>query len=237
MSTRSSKRARRLAAAVAGLTLAAVAAPALGAGDYGPDTCLNGYVWREAIPADHVCVTPLVRMQTAQENDLAGAHRSPTGGPYGPDTCLSGYVWREAYPGDHVCVLSPRRQQARTDNAHAAERRNSLRVRIAYYRPAQPPCTDDPCTQHSDDAQRMRVLADRINVGMATVVLHRTDTGRERRWRVLVRQNPGGPGGVLSFASGMLRCNGTANAYFAVRDALSTRWSSRAPVRTGCSTL
>jgi hypothetical protein len=58
-------RARRLAVAAAALALVAVAAPALGAGDYGADTCLNGYVWREATPTDHVCVTPMVRLQTA----------------------------------------------------------------------------------------------------------------------------------------------------------------------------
>jgi hypothetical protein len=82
--------AQRLAAAAAALVLAAIAAPALATGDYGRDTCLNGYVWREAVPTDHVCVTPLVRMQTAQENDAAGAHRSPTGGAYGPITCQHG---------------------------------------------------------------------------------------------------------------------------------------------------
>ena len=25
---------------------------------YGPDTCKQGYVWRDAIPGDHVCVVP-----------------------------------------------------------------------------------------------------------------------------------------------------------------------------------
>ena len=67
MSTICRKRARRLAVAAAALALAAIAARALGAGNYGADTCLEGYVWRGAIPTDHVCVTPLVRMQTRQE--------------------------------------------------------------------------------------------------------------------------------------------------------------------------
>jgi hypothetical protein len=236
MHTRSRKRARNLAAAAAGLALAAVAAPALGAGDYGPDTCLNGYVWREATPTDHVCVSPMVRLQTAQENGDAAAHRNPAGGPYGPDTCQNGYVWREATPSDHVCVLPQRRQQARGDNAQAGARRNALRVWLTLYRPAQPPCTGDVCSQHSDDAQRYRVRADHINVGRATVIL-RSDNGRVRTWRAEVTQNPSGPGGVLAFASGMLRCTGNANAYFAVRDPVSLRWSSRLRVRTGCATL
>jgi hypothetical protein len=236
MPTRSRKRARQLAAAAAGLALAAVAAPAMGAGDYGPDTCLNGYVWREATPSDHVCVSPMVRLQTAQENGDAAAHRNPAGGPYGPDTCQNGYVWREATPSDHVCVPPPRRQQARDDNAQAGARRNALRVWLTLYRPAQPPCTGDVCSQHSDDAQRYRVRADHINVGRATVIL-RSDNGSVRTWRAEVRQNPSGPGGVLAFASGMLRCTGNANAYFAVRDPVSLRWSSRLRVRTGCATL
>ena len=240
MPTRTRKRARPLAAAAAVLALGAVTAPALGAGDYGPDTCLNGYVWREATPTDHVCVTPMVRMQSVQENGAAAAHRSSTGGAFGPDTCLNGYVWREAVANDHVCVLPSRRQQARGDNAQAAARRNSLHVWLTYYRPSQPPCTGNPCSTHSDDAQRYRVRADHINVGKATVLLRWTDRGkvRTKTWPAEVKQNPNAPGGLLVFASGALRCTGaTPNGYFAVRDPVSLRWSAHVSVRTGCSTL
>lgn len=86
---------------------------------YGPKTCLPGFVWREATPTDLVCVTPDVRAETAQENALAAARRSPSGGPYGPNTCLPGFVWREAYPGDVVCVPPPSRSRAAADNAQA----------------------------------------------------------------------------------------------------------------------
>lgn len=89
---------------------------------YGPDTCIQGFVWREANPNDHVCVTPAVRSQTAQENQLADSRRDPNGGPYGPDTCLQGYVWRDAFEGDHVCVTPDARTQAANDNAAAASR-------------------------------------------------------------------------------------------------------------------
>ncbi len=88
-----------------------------------PDTCLQGYVWREANPSDHVCVTPDVRSQAAYDNSQAAARRSPTGGPYGPDTCLSGYVWRDAFTNDHVCVTPDVRSQAAYDNSQAAARR------------------------------------------------------------------------------------------------------------------
>jgi hypothetical protein len=90
---------------------------------YGPDTCKVGFVWREARPSDHVCVTPDIRTQTAQENGLAAARRDPNGGAYGPDTCLQGFVWREAFSDDHVCVPTDSRTQAVNDNAAAASRR------------------------------------------------------------------------------------------------------------------
>jgi CubicO group peptidase (beta-lactamase class C family) len=89
---------------------------------YGPDTCVNGFVWREARPDDHVCVTPPNRTLTAQENAAAASRRDPGHGGYGPLACAVPYVWREAFDGDTVCVPVDRRTQAHDDNAHAAER-------------------------------------------------------------------------------------------------------------------
>ena len=86
------------------------------------DWCIQGYVWREAVPSDHVCVTPPTRDQTAYDNSQAAARRDPNGGPYGPDTCLNGYVWREAFTSDHVCVTPATRSQAAYDNSQAAYR-------------------------------------------------------------------------------------------------------------------
>jgi hypothetical protein len=46
----------------------------------GPDTCQQGFVWREARPGDHVCVTPETRSQAALAGGplaggpLAGGH-------------------------------------------------------------------------------------------------------------------------------------------------------------------
>jgi hypothetical protein len=42
---------------------------------YGPEACAQGYVWREAISGDRVCVTPDVRSRSASEN---AAHQSNT---------------------------------------------------------------------------------------------------------------------------------------------------------------
>jgi len=79
--------------------------------------CLQGYVWREASPTDHVCVTPETRQQTFGDNAAASQRHEP-----GSDICVQGYVWREAFLGDHVCVSPVARSQARSDNAQAGSR-------------------------------------------------------------------------------------------------------------------
>jgi hypothetical protein len=40
------------------------------------NTCLQGYVWREAVDGDHVCVTPETRTQAAEDNRLAAGRRA-----------------------------------------------------------------------------------------------------------------------------------------------------------------
>jgi hypothetical protein len=89
------------------------------------DKCLQGYVWREAVPNDHVCVTLQTRRQAAIDNRAAASRVNPTDRTYGNDTCSQGYVWREAVPGDRVCVLPEVRRQAVADNEAAAGRRVS----------------------------------------------------------------------------------------------------------------
>src|SRR3712207_3012039 len=61
--------------------ITAQAAPALRHSDLpnGPDTCKNGFVWREARPSDHVCVTPANRQTTQDENALAASRVDPNG--------------------------------------------------------------------------------------------------------------------------------------------------------------
>jgi hypothetical protein len=90
---------------------------------YGRDTCKSGFVWRQTVPDDHVCVTPETRRQAAEDNQEAKARINVYGGRFGPDTCLKGFVWREATLDDHVCVTPETRAQAKADNAQAASRR------------------------------------------------------------------------------------------------------------------
>lgn len=85
---------------------------------YGPDTCIQGLVWREARSGDTVCVTPAFRARTAQENADPGANKDPNGA-YGPQSCAQGFVWREAFDGDTVCVTPAIRQENWTANAAA----------------------------------------------------------------------------------------------------------------------
>jgi len=90
---------------------------------FGPDTCKSGFVWREAVPDDHVCVSPASRDAAAQQDHEAANHRQPYGGPFGPDTCVQGFVWRDAFPGDHVCVTPALRQEAANENTQGPSRR------------------------------------------------------------------------------------------------------------------
>ncbi|MGW4368932.1 hypothetical protein ACWEKT_25120 [Nocardia takedensis] len=89
---------------------------------YGPYTCQQGFVWREAYNGDVVCVTPGDRDTARTENALAASRREPNGGAYGPDTCKQGFVWREARPADHVCVPPDRRDRARVQNSEGVLR-------------------------------------------------------------------------------------------------------------------
>jgi hypothetical protein len=79
------------------------------------DRCQPGYVWRLAVPSDHVCVTIEVQNQVTVDNQLAPS-RVKNSGPFGADTCLDGFVWREAVPGDHICVTVETRRLAAEEN-------------------------------------------------------------------------------------------------------------------------
>ncbi len=83
--------------------------------------CIQGFVWRQVVTDDHVCVTPNVRAQAAYDNSQAPYRINPNGA-YGPDTCIQGFVWREAITNDHVCVTPDVRAQAAYDNSQAPYR-------------------------------------------------------------------------------------------------------------------
>jgi hypothetical protein len=96
-----------------------------GGDDKAANDCITGFVWREAVPNDHVCVTQQRHDQAKADNSLADSRRDPNGGPYGPNTCLQGFVWREATPTDFVCVVTQTRTETLQDNALAASRRRT----------------------------------------------------------------------------------------------------------------
>lgn len=87
----------------------------------GPPTgpCIQGFVWREVTPNDHVCVTPDRRSLAAQQNRDASTHGLMRAGKM---YCLPGWVWREAVAGDQVCVTPQERAQVVEDNKLANSR-------------------------------------------------------------------------------------------------------------------
>ncbi|MFI8455808.1 hypothetical protein [Kitasatospora sp. NPDC085464] len=109
-------------ATVMALGTAALVPTTAQAQDYGPDTCRQGYVWRDARPGDHVCVTPTTRSQAAYDNSQVPVRTLANG------FCVQGYVWREAWVGDTVCVTPQTRTQTRSDNSQADDRRLAVRI-------------------------------------------------------------------------------------------------------------
>ncbi len=143
--------------------------------DYGPDTCLFGFVWREAFPGDHVCVTGATRDQARSDNNLADQRRSPTGG----DTCLPGFVWREASPTDHVCVLGSTRTEAASDNAQAGARRDP--------QCADPSLSDSSAPSFIENTITFVRVSDNLQVGSEVIPpagLTKSSVARDRRFVV-----------------------------------------------------
>lgn len=216
--------------------LGAVTGPALAGGDYGPDTCLQGWVWREAFSGDHVCVPGATRSQAWADNAAAAGRRNPAGGPYGPDTCLPGWVWREARPTDHVCVTPAIRSQTWADNAAAADRRASLNVTVGRWYPG-PQCDGNVCSSTStDDIPRFRIKGDHFNAGAVTVRIARLSDQH-----VLWRRTIQAVGNSWTVDADLFDCSfgapAPANAYVRAYDSGSSRWSAQIPVRTSCTVL
>jgi len=88
---------------------------------YGPETCVQGYVWREAFEGDTVCVVPGFRSQVFADNAAAEARRQP-----GSRNCVSGYVWRVARPSDLVCVPPEIRSMVVTQNRQRDAHKQAL---------------------------------------------------------------------------------------------------------------
>ena len=205
---------RKLTALIIPAAIAALALPsAAGAADYGPNTCLNGFVWREAFSGDAVCVSPATRTRAAQDNAAAASRRDPSAG-YGPLGCKSGFVWREARASDLVCVTPAIRTQAKADNAAAAQRRNSLNISTSRYA--------------RYGTWRFQVNVTNINNGHALVVLFRSNGTKIKSWSANVTGNR------LALRTERPDCERAADTYFAVKDPSSGRWSQRKYVSANC---
>lgn len=207
------------------------------AGDYGPDTCRQGYVWREARPTDHVCVDPQVRDQARTDNAQADNRRSPNTNGNGPNACATGYVWREAYAGDLVCVDPRVRDQARTDNAQADDRRVTTRLWKTRWTPS-----GNAGTGRSDqDVPRIQLNGDHYNFGQVRLYIRRTSDNRIL-WSgtVIATRHTGFAGASFGKRTNLTDCsayNTPINGYAQAYDVISHRWSARLPVSIGCATL
>ncbi|MEU7883943.1 hypothetical protein AB0B54_00435 [Microbispora bryophytorum] len=231
------------AAAISGLAVTVpvtlMAGPASASGDYGPDTCVEGYVWREAGPSDHVCVTSATRTRTLADNAAKASRWTP--GPYGPHTCKTGYVWRETFTGDDVCVTPAARAQAKLDNGKAAERKVSAKLWITRY--TVPPVDNGDGTATStsvDDIPRLKINGDHFNHGQVRLYI-RYNTGKPY-WSgtVTASAHSGYVGGSFGKKTGVFDCafgGKPANAYAQAQDVISGRWSAKVPVRVGCAVL
>ncbi|WP_067181357.1 hypothetical protein [Microtetraspora niveoalba] len=217
------------AAAIAGLSLAVPAtigaAPASAATpDPGPETCLQGYVWRVARPSDLVCVTPEVRTRTAEENRTKAARW--TDGAYGPHTCVTGFVWREAFTGDDVCVAPEVRTQTLADNKSSSDRKVLARLWVSKYTPNGP-----------GTLPRIQVNGDHYNVGTVRIVFRYNNGQTYRTGYVKAAANAGFAGGSFGKKLDLLYCSGKPNGYVQAYDLKSGRWSPRLAVTVGCATL
>ena len=213
--------------AATAVALSVTAAPASAAEDYGPYTCRQGYVWREAVPGDKVCVTPAVREQTRKDNALAAKRRRPGGGPYGFYTCRQGYVWREAVPGDKVCVTPATRTQARKDNAAASSRWVSAKIWLTRY--------VDP--SGAKPTPFIQLNGSHFNYGKVRVYLKYYGGQTAVARIVTAKHHDGFAGGSWAVKTKLYDCSrpGLApNAYAQAYDELSGRWSAKLPLRTGC---
>lgn len=228
-----------LTAAGLALTLPTTSASA-STTDPGPETCRQGYVWREARASDLVCVSPQTRTQVAADN-AAKAGRW-TNGAYGPHTCIVPYVWREAFAGDDVCVSGSQRTLAAQDNAAGSSRKVLAKLWISKYTIAPTDNGDGTSTTTSTDSiARLKINGSHYNYGTVKVAI-RWSHNNALYWYgdVTASSHAGYAGGSFGKKTGKFDCSAPgkpANAYAYAYDTQSGRFSARVPVRVGCAVL
>ncbi|KAF2244167.1 hypothetical protein BU26DRAFT_608632 [Trematosphaeria pertusa] len=135
-------------------------------GDYGPDICLEGFVWREATPDDHVCVKPSSRDAATWDNSQQASRQNADG------TCKGKWVKRRATASDTACVSRTRKIFTNFDNAAGPDRRLSMNV---WFGPSwdmcppcpHPSCNGDICEVHFCDFchRYLQIEGDHFNLG------------------------------------------------------------------------
>jgi hypothetical protein len=205
--------------------------------------CLMGYVWRQAVPGDYVCVTPANRAQAAADDAAAASRVNPQGGSYGPDTCLYGYIWRGAVPSDHVCVTPDTYAQTQADNGQALNRELLMKLWLSDWTPPAPPqnCSGNICsvTDGGGGAQ-FQVNGMNFNYGKVMLVI-KSDSDNVAVWSTTVSAgaDPGFYGGVVAAYTPLLDCStdpyATPNDYLQAYDEVSGQWSTKIPVNSDCA--
>ena len=185
---------------------------------YGANTCQNGYVWRQAVSDDYVCVTPETRSQVVQDNSLASSRVNPAGA-YGPNSCINGFVWRQAVPSDYVCVTPATRTQTAQDNSEAPNRLLSRNVWLT--------------TWDSYGAPDLKVNGDHFNIGTVQIGVF-DDYGKTvQDWTSFVSSANagyyGGSFGVQLQVGDCSQAGGPTNAYVQVLDVASGCYSAKVP--------
>jgi hypothetical protein len=188
-------------------------------GDFGYNTCLEGYVWREAFAGDDVCVTPDRRQQTWDENAQAASLVDPQGG------CIAGHVRRDAGLNnpyifgavDDSCVTPDIRDAVRAENEHAVDRQLFMSFGFA--------STTSPFV----------VDGEGFNNGWVWVGFYRNDDG-SLVWGTWVMPTLGGGlinpriYGFQNLQTPVGNCGGAQNAYLITFDSVAGKWSASVPV-------
>lgn len=205
-----------------------------------PAPCLMGYVWRQAVAGDYVCVTPATRAQAAADNAAAASRVNPQGGPWGPNTCYYGWVWRGVTSTDYVCVTPDTRAQVQADNAQAANRELLMRLWLSDWDPTPPPpCTGPVCSTGGNGGPLFQVNGENFNFGKVMLVV-RSDSDNSIVWTAIVTAQTytGFNGAALYAQSPLLDCTtdpyATPNDYLQAYDEVSGSWSARLPVNSDC---
>ncbi|MFE3450106.1 hypothetical protein ACFXJ8_14340 [Nonomuraea sp. NPDC059194] len=227
---------------IAGLTftVTSTATASAASADPGPETCRQGYVWREARVSDLVCVKPETRTRVAADN--AVRHSRWTMGAFGPRTCVAPYVWREAFAGDDVCVTTRQRALTAKDNSLGARRKVLAKMWITRYTIGPRDHGDGTAsTTSTDSIARLKLNGSHYNFGQVKVAI-RWSHNDKLYWHGSVNAtgHSGHAGGSFGFKTGKFDCSAPGkapNAYAYAYDTQSGRFSARVPVRVGCKVL